>query len=131
MKYMSVWSVAPENIKATIARFGEQSEPLEGISMLGRWHVVGMGATLTLLACLSFAVQLLLGKLQAHAVSALVMVFYRSFISAIVVLIWALTTGGLNFNVGGSHWFAVALGMCLAPSAGFVLMFQFKPLMTF
>ena len=41
MKYMYVWSVAPENLKAALKRFGEDSEPMDGLTQLGRWHSVG------------------------------------------------------------------------------------------
>ena len=40
MKYMIVFSLAPENVKAGIKRFLE-AEPLEGIKRLGRWHEFG------------------------------------------------------------------------------------------
>ena len=41
MKYMVVFSIAPENYEATIKRFLENSEPLEGVKRLGRWSEFG------------------------------------------------------------------------------------------
>ena len=41
MKYMTVFSVAPENYEAAIKRFRENSEPLEGVKRLGRWAEFG------------------------------------------------------------------------------------------
>ncbi len=40
MKYMVVYSIAPQNVKAAIKRFFE-AEPLEGVKRLGRWHEFG------------------------------------------------------------------------------------------
>lgn len=94
------------------------------ICVIGRWQIVGVGTILTLLACGAAAVQFLIGKLQAGIVPAVVLVFYRAFISAIVVLLWALAGGGLEFNVATSHWLAIMLGAFFGPCAGFILMFQ-------
>jgi hypothetical protein len=44
MKYMTVWSIAPENIKASIKRFKEADpKPGSGVKLLNRWHEVGTG----------------------------------------------------------------------------------------
>ncbi len=40
MKYMTVWSIAPENVEACKKRFFE-SEPLEGIKRIGRFSEFG------------------------------------------------------------------------------------------
>ena len=40
MKYMMTFSIAPSDIMEVRKRFAEP-EPLEGIKMLGRWHVLG------------------------------------------------------------------------------------------
>ena len=40
MKYMTVWSIAPENVKAAKKRFFE-AEPLEGVRRIGRWSEFG------------------------------------------------------------------------------------------
>jgi hypothetical protein len=45
MKYMSVSSIAPENIAASLKRFKEANPELGGgAKLLGRWHEVSMGA---------------------------------------------------------------------------------------
>ncbi len=42
MKYMSLWSIAPENVEATVKRFKEADpKPRPGAKLLGRWHEVG------------------------------------------------------------------------------------------
>lgn len=50
MKYMSVYYIAPENIKNTIKRFKEADpKPGAGAKLLGRWHEVGTGKGFALL----------------------------------------------------------------------------------
>ncbi len=49
MKYMVVWSIAPENIEACIKRFKEAHPKTgPGVKQLGRWHEVGTGKGYTL-----------------------------------------------------------------------------------
>ena len=44
MKYMSVWSITPENFNAVIERFSTADpKPPAGVAMLDRWHEVGTG----------------------------------------------------------------------------------------
>jgi hypothetical protein len=43
MKYMKEWYIRPENIKAVIKRFQEGTEPMDGITQLGRWTIPGIG----------------------------------------------------------------------------------------
>ena len=44
MKYMSVWSIAPENVEAVAKRFKEADPKMgPGAKLLGRWHEVGTG----------------------------------------------------------------------------------------
>ena len=43
MKFMATWSTAPENQKAALERFQEGSEPMEGLTQLGRWNEVFTG----------------------------------------------------------------------------------------
>ena len=39
MKFMSTWTVAPGTLRETVNRFlAGQGEPLEGVTLLGRWH---------------------------------------------------------------------------------------------
>jgi hypothetical protein len=47
---MCVWSVAPENWKASARRLKEADpKPEQGVRILGRWHEVGTGKGYTLL----------------------------------------------------------------------------------
>ena len=41
MKYMVVYSIAPENVEAAKKRFLNETEPLEGVKRLGRWSEFG------------------------------------------------------------------------------------------
>ena len=41
MKYVITWTFTPENQKAAIKRFEENSEPMDGIKQIARWHIVG------------------------------------------------------------------------------------------
>ncbi len=50
MKYMAVWSIAPENAEAAYKRFKEANpKPGTGVKVLGRWHEMGTGKGFTLL----------------------------------------------------------------------------------
>jgi hypothetical protein len=49
MKYMSVWSVEPENYEAAIERLKERGETAPGLHVLGVWFEVGTGKGYTLL----------------------------------------------------------------------------------
>ena len=49
MKFMSVWSIAPENMEAALKRYREADpKPGPGVKILGRWHEVGTGKGYTL-----------------------------------------------------------------------------------
>ena len=44
MKYMTTWTIRPENVKAAIARFRETGGQVPaGVTMIGRWHEMGTG----------------------------------------------------------------------------------------
>jgi hypothetical protein len=43
VKYMMTWSFAPEKFDAVKKRFGENAEPMDGITQISRWHEVGTG----------------------------------------------------------------------------------------
>jgi len=50
MKYMSVWTIKPENLKAAVNRFKEANpEPGSGVELVTRWHEVGTGKGFALL----------------------------------------------------------------------------------
>ena len=43
MKYMSVFSIPPENHNAVLKRFKEARPEPAGVKLLGRWHALGTG----------------------------------------------------------------------------------------
>ena len=44
MKYMTTWTIRPENVKAAIARFKETGgQTPAGVTIIGRWHEMGTG----------------------------------------------------------------------------------------
>jgi len=43
MKYMTVWTIRPENMKAARERFLKGDLQVSGLKMLGRWFEVGTG----------------------------------------------------------------------------------------
>ena len=49
MKYMIVFSIAPENMEAVRKRFLENTEPLEGVKRFGRWSEFATGKGFDLL----------------------------------------------------------------------------------
>lgn len=48
MKYMTVWTIRPENMKASIKRFLEESPQTPGVKIISRMHVLGSGTGFTL-----------------------------------------------------------------------------------
>ena len=50
MKYITTFTIRPENIKAAIERFKETGgQPPAGVTMLGRWHEMGTNCGFTLM----------------------------------------------------------------------------------
>jgi uncharacterized protein with GYD domain len=44
MKYIAKFSIKEENFKAAVARFTQNPPELpKGVTMLGRWHIMGSG----------------------------------------------------------------------------------------
>lgn len=48
MKFMTVWTIRPEHMKASIKRFMEDSPMTPGVKILARMHVFGSGSGFTL-----------------------------------------------------------------------------------
>ncbi len=94
------------------------------VSAVGRWEAIGAGAILVLLASVAFAVQLLLGKIEAKTVPAAVLVFYRSTLACIGLTIWGLATGALAFDVASKYYLVAIFGALLAPCLGLLATFQ-------
>ncbi len=94
------------------------------LSTVGRWNVVGVGTTLTLLSCVAAAVQMLVAKVRIRDVESSVLVFYRVAIGAGVIAVWVFLTGRVDFRVAASYWCVTALGAFLGPCASFLLTFR-------
>jgi len=94
------------------------------LSTIGRWDIVGIGIILTLLACIAVAVQMLIAKARVHEIHPNILVVYRVGIGAVVIMLWALLAGKINFQVEASYWYITLLGAFLGPCASFLLTFR-------
>ena len=94
------------------------------LSTIGRWDTVGIGIILTLLACFAVAVQMLIAKARVHEIHPNILVVYRVGIGAVVIMLWALLTGKIDFHVEASYWYVTLLGAFLGPCASFLLTFR-------
>jgi len=95
-----------------------------GLSALGRWHIVGSGLVLMLLANVALATQGLVAKSQVADVSPNVLALYRTGIAMVVVAVWAVISGGVHVHAEARHWLATILGAFLSPCAGYLLLFR-------
>ncbi len=94
------------------------------LSTVGRWHIVGAGVVLTLLACCAVSVQMLIAKMKVVEIHPNVLVFYRVGLAALCITIWTFLTGRANFNVASPYWGSTLLGAFLGPCASFLLTFR-------
>jgi drug/metabolite transporter (DMT)-like permease len=94
------------------------------LSTLGRWEFVGTGVVLTLIAGCAVAVQMLIAKARVHEIHPNILVVYRVGVASIVILIWCLLTGRIDFQVEASYWYVTLLGAFLGPCASFILTFR-------
>jgi drug/metabolite transporter (DMT)-like permease len=94
------------------------------MTTFGRWHIVGTGVLLTLLGCVAVAVQMLVVKLNVKEIHPNVLVFYRVSLAALVIALWSVLTGKLNFEISPSHLAVTLLGAFLGPCASFLLTFR-------
>jgi drug/metabolite transporter (DMT)-like permease len=94
------------------------------LTTLGRWHIVGTGVILTLLACCAVSVQMLMAKMKIGEVHPNILVFYRVGIAAVIITLWTFAIGKANFNVRLSYWAAAFVGAFLGPCASFLLTFR-------
>jgi drug/metabolite transporter (DMT)-like permease len=94
------------------------------LSTIGRWDIVGIGIILTLLACCAAAVQMLIAKARVHEIRPNILVVYRVGIGAVVIMLWSLVTGKIDFHVEASYWYVTLLGALLGPCASFLLTFR-------
>ena len=95
-----------------------------GVSLVGRWHVVGTGPILVFAACVLGCAQMLIGKLETHTVSVPALAFYRMAIAAVVVLLWALRTDNIDFHVPTRYWCSAALSALIGPCTGAILTYH-------
>ena len=94
------------------------------LGAFGRWHIVGLGVILTLLACSASALQLLIAKMKVSEVHPNILVFYRNGIGALVIALWVLLTGRVDFNAGTSYWAVALFGAFWGPCVSFLLTFR-------
>ncbi len=94
------------------------------LSTVGRWNVVGTGVVLTLVACCAVAVQMLIAKARVHEIHPNILVTYRVGVASVVILLWCLVTGRIDFEVRASYWYVTLLGAFLSPCASFLLTFR-------
>lgn len=94
------------------------------LSTIGRWHIVGLGVFLTLLACFANAVEMLIAKMKVSEVHPNVLVFYRAGIATLVITLWILLTDTADFDVQTSYWAVALLGAFLGPCASCLLVFR-------
>jgi drug/metabolite transporter (DMT)-like permease len=94
------------------------------ISAIGRWSIVGLGIILTLLACLSASIQMLIAKVKVKQIHPNILVFYRVGIAAVVIVIWTFSVGKADFHVPVRYWLVTMLGAFLGPCASFLFMFR-------
>ncbi len=94
------------------------------MTTLGRWHIVGTGVVLTLLGCVTVAVQMLVVKRSVGDIHPNVLVFYRVVLAAAVIALWSVLNGKLQFVISTPHLMVTLLGAFLGPCASFLLTFR-------
>lgn len=93
-------------------------------SIKGRWNIVGKGVIFTLLAGCAGAFQLLIAKVYAKRIHPNVMVTYRVGIAALLLGIWAVLSGRMDFKVDLKYWLVTLLGAFLGPCVSFLFTFR-------
>jgi drug/metabolite transporter (DMT)-like permease len=94
------------------------------LTTFGRWHIVGTGVTLTLLGCVAVATQMLMVKRNVTTIHPNILVFYRVFLAALVITVWAIINGKLQLRISGPHLLVTLIGAFLGPCASFLLTFR-------
>lgn len=94
------------------------------LSTIGRWHIVGVGVVLTLLACCATSVQMLTAKMKVVEIHPNILVFYRVGLAALCIIMWTFLTEKANFNVALPYWGSTLLGAFLGPCASFLFTFR-------
>ncbi|UCH62085.1 MAG: DMT family transporter [Fidelibacterota bacterium] len=94
------------------------------VSAIGRWEIVGIGLILAISAAFMAAVQQVIAKIAVSRNEPSIMVFYRVVIAFLVIAIWNLISGQMDFSASLSHWLVLLLGAFLGPCASFHLMYR-------
>ena len=94
------------------------------MTTLGRWNIVGMGVVLTLVACIAVAVQMLIVKVHVSEIHPNILVFFRVSLAAVIIGLWAVANGKLDFAIRPSYLLVTLLGAFLGPCASFLLTFR-------
>ena len=94
------------------------------LSTYGKWHIVGTGVMLTLLAACMVAVQMVTAKMKVSEIPSHVLVFYRVSGAAVCIAVWTIATGKLHFNVATPFWIVTLIGAFLGPSMSFQYTFR-------
>ncbi len=95
------------------------------ISTWGRWHIVGLGVVLTLSACFTSTIQVMLAKSMIRDIHPNILVFYRASIGSLFIALWTLLiTKRGDFHIPLPYWGVTLLGAFLGPCASFLLTFR-------
>ena len=95
------------------------------VCTIGQWNVVAWGTILTLLACCSMAIQMLIAKIKVSRIHPYAIAFYRVFLAAVVLTGVVLARGKADFSQAhGSHWAVMFLGAFLGPCLSHFLLFN-------
>ncbi len=93
------------------------------VSTLGRWDIVGLGVTLTLVSCLMVGVQMIVAKVAVGDMSPYVVAFYRVAIGCVVIAVWAVAFGDIDLDVEAHYWYVLILGALVGPCISHILKF--------
>ncbi len=94
------------------------------ISTIGTWQAVATGIFFALLSFIMIALQHLIAKTAVSSVHVTVIVFYRSMLAFLVILLWGVIRGGFDFEVPLRYWLTAALGAFLGPCFSHILYFR-------
>lgn len=94
------------------------------ISTIGRWDIVGVGTVITIFACVTVTIQMLIAKKESDTVHPNALTFYRVFIAAGAIALYNFFAGDSDFHVESSYWLVTLIGAFLAPCASFLLTFR-------
>jgi len=94
------------------------------VSAWGSWRIVGAGALLTLLACVTTTGQFYLGRTRVDTIHPDVLAFYRVLLGMIVIIIWNAATGRFEVKADASHWLVTCFGALGGPCLGYLAFFR-------